>query len=131
MKKLIFILLILFLFSNLNAVEFCLADFKEPEFQRHLVGGMVTTGIGWELMSLLTDEKRKIEWYDENGRYQFRTERIVKPEHFMWKTFGGFLTTLAFVYITGQEPEPDIRAMTTGFFLCIGFKMAISMRWKT
>lgn len=130
MKKLIFIVFIILIFSIINAVEWDLKELKDPTFQRHWAIGMITTEVGWSLVSVFTDRTKKTEWFDEDGRYHLRCERIVKPEHFVYKFIGGVAMTVLVMELTDQEWETDGRAMNVGCFNWLAFRMLIDMRWR-
>lgn len=130
MKMFIFVVFVLLVFSTINAEHFTLGDFKDPEFQRHWAIGIVTTEVGWSLVSVFTDRTKKTEWFDEEEQYHLRCERIVKPEHIVYKALGGIAMTILVMELTGQEWEPDGRAMNVGCFNWIGFRILIDMRWR-
>ena len=126
MKKLIFIIAVLLIFSNLYAVRFNFNEFKDKEFQRHWLYGMGTTAVGWHITGLFCN-KTVVEEGFKNGKYYYRRKTVSNPNHFPIKMLSGILTTIAVVHLTHQEEEPDARAMMVGTISYIQFQFFLDI----
>ena len=127
MKKLIFIVFILLIVSNLFAVRFNFNDFKDKEFQRHFLFGAGTTAVGWHITGLFCKKTIVEEGFLENGDYYYRKRTIENLNAFPIKMITGIALTCAVANLTHQEPEPDAQAMMVGCISYIQFQFLLDI----
>lgn len=132
MKKLIFIVFVLLIFSILNAEEFTLGDFKNPEFQRHCMGAIALTALTHKTCEMFTTHTIRKEWWDEEG-YHLTIYKVEDQKWMVLKYCLGIGVTAIVCNITNQEDNPDARAMYVGTVGYTGFCLGLNFLkrgWK-
>ena len=131
MRNLIFLFLIL-LPCKLSAENFTLGDFKNKEFQLHCAAAVALTALTHKTFELFSTHTIRKEWWDEEG-YHLKIYRVEDQKWLVAKYTAGIFMVALVSNLTGQEAEPDARAMYIGGVgytgLCLGFEF-IKRGWK-